>query len=268
MRETGVFFSVAAHRFSIFLLGLLIHYDVFLKSPWCFFKFQFPEKSSICRTFFSVKVVVVSLEYWHGWKAVLVLLFIMEWHTHKTGLIERTNWTELTGRTNWTDRTTELNWTDRTGWSDCGRNGLHSVFLSRSNWGNVRLCSFRSCVKFTLLRFISKDSVVSVMKTCDSKWLYSMTFSYPLRKRHVIVMGSLSCDIRVRRPCCESKCNRWEKYCPWEKCLQGKIPELEQWQDAWAKSASNRKPQTEFTPFDSPWKRPCFNSGTLPCTYN
>ena len=30
-----------------------------------------------------------------------------------------------------------------------------------------------------------------------------------------------------------------------------------------AKRASNRKPQTEFAPSDSPWERPCFNSGTI-----
>ena len=34
-----------------------------------------------------------------------------------------------------------------------------------------------------------------------------------------------------------------------------------------AKRAWNKKHQAEFAPSDSPWERPCFNSGTLPCTY-
>ena len=41
---------------------------------------------------------------------------------------------------------------------------------------------------------------------------------------------------------------------------------MKQWQAAWAKRASSRKPQAAFVPSDSPWERPCFNPGTWPCT--
>ena len=41
------------------------------------------------------------------------------------------------------------------------------------------------------------------------------------------------------------------------------VPELKQWQAAWAKRASNRKPQAEFVPFDSPWERPCCKARTV-----
>ena len=42
--------------------------------------------------------------------------------------------------------------------------------------------------------------------------------------------------------------------------IQGKVLELRQWQAARTKRASNRKPQGEFAPSDSPWERFCFNS--------
>ena len=41
------------------------------------------------------------------------------------------------------------------------------------------------------------------------------------------------------------------------------VPELKQWQAAWAKRISKRKSQAEFAPSDSPWERPCFNSDTV-----
>ena len=40
--------------------------------------------------------------------------------------------------------------------------------------------------------------------------------------------------------------------------VRDKVPELKQWQAAWAKRASSREPQSEFAPYDSPWERPCF----------
>ena len=36
----------------------------------------------------------------------------------------------------------------------------------------------------------------------------------------------------------------------------GTVSELKQWQAAWAKRRSKRKPQAEFAPFESPWERP------------
>ena len=53
--------------------------------------------------------------------------------------------------------------------------------------------------------------------------------------------------------------------------IQGKVPQLKQWQAAWAKCAPHRKLQAKFAPSDSPWKRPFqlryrFNSETLPYT--
>ena len=56
--------------------------------------------------------------------------------------------------------------------------------------------------------------------------------------------------------------------CRWRKAkgmptVQGKVPELKQWQVVWAKRASNWKPQAKFVPSDSPRERPCFNSGTF-----
>ena len=50
---------------------------------------------------------------------------------------------------------------------------------------------------------------------------------------------------------------------PWDET----VPELKRWQAAWAKRAWNREPQVEFALSDSPWERPCFNSGTLPCSF-
>ena len=50
--------------------------------------------------------------------------------------------------------------------------------------------------------------------------------------------------------------------------VPGKVPESKQWQAAWAKRASIEKPQAKLAPSDSPWERPCFNSGTVPCTRN
>ena len=41
------------------------------------------------------------------------------------------------------------------------------------------------------------------------------------------------------------------------------VHELKQWQAAWAKGVSDRKPQAKFAPSASPWERPCLNSGTV-----
>ena len=61
---------------------------------------------------------------------------------------------------------------------------------------------------------------------------------------------------------------RWIRsvcYAPRSLYVQGKVSGFKQWQAAWAKRASNRRPQAEFVPSDSPWGRPCFNSDTLLC---
>ena len=42
---------------------------------------------------------------------------------------------------------------------------------------------------------------------------------------------------------------------------------LKQWQAAWRKMPTVRKPQEKFAPSDSPWECPCFKSGRLLCSH-
>ena len=63
------------------------------------------------------------------------------------------------------------------------------------------------------------------------------------------------------------KINRiWQSFNVESRCgvfltVESKAPELKQWQAAWAKRASNRKPRAKFAPSDSPWERPVSTQG-------
>ena len=63
----------------------------------------------------------------------------------------------------------------------------------------------------------------------------------------------------IKRKIKRTEQSAWVDTVPWVETVASRMAQ---------KRSSNRKPQVKFGPCDSPWERPCFNSGTLLCLHH